>query len=324
MFRQWGLKATYFVDPQGAFKVENLPRDGTFDMTVQIWNQGGGKAPNFKPWSKSGVKPGTEEVLVRLEAGETIEGLVLDTDGKPVANVQVNAQGGAGGRGNMRGASTDERGRFTLGGLDAGVTYVLTAQQWNSVQRNSLPVRAEAGARDVKLVFPTTVKLSGRLTGEGDKAKCYVVARATGPINPDADSSLANGQVMADGTFSMEVPVDTVVDLFASKWGDDRFGFLAGVRAGGGEVTIRLEVGKSIEGTAEDAEGNPITQNSWISAGNDAWTGSGTVDATGKWKIRGLPPGRYRIKLMNNSGGKPSPVVEADTGATGIRVRLSS
>ena len=310
------------ADAQGAFRVENLPRDGTYEVRVQVWDQGGGRKAGYKPWIQSGVKAGTDDLVVRLETGEAIEGTVVDADGKPVAQAWVNAQPVVGGKQGSMGGNTDDQGRFTCGGLDAGATYVLTAQTWNGQQRRSLPVRAETGARDVKLVFPATARLTGRLTGDGDKAGFAITVRPTGSISGDADGAVGNGQSIADGTFSLDVPLDIALDVYASKTGDDRFGFVAGVRGGGADVAVRLEVGKSIEGTLEDADGNPIGQNGWILASNESWRSYGVADATGKWKLRGLPPGRYRLRPMNVGSAKTAAVVEADAGAINVRIRV--
>jgi len=311
------------VDDTGAFKVENLPRDGTYDVTVQVWNLDGRKGASAKPWSKSGVKAGTEDLVVRLEGGATIEGSVVDADGKPVAQCYVYAQAATPTGKNPQGANTDEQGRFTCGGLDADVTYVLRAQQWNGTNRTSLSVRAEAGATNVKLVFPQTTRLTGRLSGDGDKARFSVVARPSGPLAGEADTQVGQAQSVGDGSFALEVPADTLVDLYVSRSNDDRYGFVSGVRAGGGDVTVRLEAGRTIEGTIEDGEGNAVTQNVWVTASSDAWMGSaGYVDgSTGKFRMRGLPPGRYRLRAVTGVG-KTSPAVEADAGATGVRLRL--
>lgn len=309
------------VDSSGVFRIENLPRDGVFDVTVQVWNQSG-KGANYKPWAKSGVRPGAEELLVRLEGGETLEGVVVDGEGKPVPNAWVNAVSVGGGKGSG-GANSDEQGRFTIGGLEPGA-QIVRAQQWNGTQRQSLPVRADAGARDVRVVFPSTVKLSGRVVGDGERTNLGVAVRLPGPISPDGTGQIAYGRTMADGTFTVDVPVDTLLDVAVTGRGDDRWGLASGVRGGGAEVTVRLEVGKSIEGVVEDADGNPVTQNAWLSATSDGWIGSGSVDATGKFKVRALAPGRYKLRVQNGMGTRNPTVVEADAGATGVRIRLSN
>lgn len=309
------------LDATGAFRAENLPKDGVYDVMVQVWNPGG-KGVNYKPWSKSGVRAGTEDLLIRLEGGESMEGVVVDGDGKPVAGAWVGATSVAGGKASS-GANTDEQGRFTIGGLEPG-TQTVRAQQWNGTQRQSLPVRAEAGARDVRLVFPSTVKLLGRVVGDGDKQGFQVSVRLPGPINSDGNAQIAYAQSMADGTFSVDVPVDTLVDVAAMKQFDDRWGLASGVRGGGAEITVRVEVGKTIEGVLEDADGNPVTQNAWISATSESWLGTGSLDATGKFKIRALAPGHYKLRVQNSMGGRNASTIEADAGATGVRFRISN
>jgi hypothetical protein len=221
------------------------------------------------------------------------------------------------------GANTDEQGRFTVGGLEPG-TQIVRAQTWSGTQRQSLPVRAEAGARDVRLVFPATVKLNGRITGDGDRSGFQVMVRLPGPISMDGSTQVGRAQSMADGTFSADVPIDTLLDVAVMKSNDDRWGLVTGVRGGGAEVSVRVEVGKTIEGTLEDADGNPVTQNSWLIAVSDAWMSWGSPDATGKFKIRALAPGRYKLRVQNGNGSKNAATVEADAGATGVRFRLSS
>ena len=310
------------LDASGAFRVENLPKDGLYDVTVQFWNNGG-KGASYKPWSKSGVRAGTEDLLVRLEGGETLEGVVVDGDGKPVPSAYVSATSATGGKGSQ-GVQTDDQGRFKLGGLEPGA-QIVRAQTWSGTQRQSLPVRAEAGARDVRIVFPATVKLNGRITGDGDKSGFQVTIRLPGPIGADIGSQqVGRAQSMADGTFSADVPIDTLLDVAVMRTNDDRWGLSSGVRGGGAEVSVRVEVGKTIEGTLEDAEGNAVSQNAWLFATSDSWMSWGSVDATGKFKVRALAPGRYKLRVQTGNGMKNAATVEADAGATGVRFRMSN
>jgi hypothetical protein len=109
----------------GWFRLEGRP--GTVvDLLVMSWSPTGGAQRNM---TVKAVRAGTEDLVIRFEAGVTIEGIVVDAQGQPATQGWVMASptaaeaGGAGGSHGMIGSD----GRFTIEGLRAGL-HRLTAQ----------------------------------------------------------------------------------------------------------------------------------------------------------------------------------------------------
>ena len=120
------------------------------------------------------VRAGTEDLVIRFERGVTIDGVVVDAQGQPATQgwVMANpaAEDGSGGAGSHGMIGPD--GRFTIEGLRAG-PYHLNAQSGDG---GSVTLKVDAPARDLRLVLPARVKITGRLLGSGDRSGFRVTA----------------------------------------------------------------------------------------------------------------------------------------------------
>jgi hypothetical protein len=114
------------------------------------------------------VVPGREEAnSVRLEIREaTIQGIVLDAAGEPVAEAEINAQNTE--HGIHESAIADSAGRFVLSPLPPGEYVLRPARPGSSVADRRVGrsgddhrVRAMTGARDVELRLPATGSITG-------------------------------------------------------------------------------------------------------------------------------------------------------------------
>ncbi len=308
------------LDEGGTFRIEHVPRDAVYDIVIRFWGAAG-KLSNHKSWTTSGVRSGTEDLVARVDGGEVIRGVVVDGEGQPVPSAWVNASPASGG-GATQSAQSDESGRFAVGGLDPG-PYVLRASIWNGQQRTSLPASAETGERGVRIVMPNSVKLTGRILADGDKAGFSILVRLAGPLTVDSWPQVAQGQAAADGSFALDVPMDLFLDVQVSRANDDRFGYLGNVKGGTGDVSIALVEGRSIEGTAEDAVGQAVAGNTWVIAKSPTWYAWAAVDAAGAFRFRGLPAGAYRLRMtpVARPNAKPA-LLDTVAGSTGVRLRL--
>ena len=151
---------------------------------------------------------------------------------------------------------------------------------------------------------------------------------------------LTNFVTCRDGVCTL--PVDHKGSLSLAVWGaraaDDTPLPLAPVEgvpldADGDEMTIRLEAGEEITGRVLDAEDAPVggvrvaahpVEHDWV-FGPEQGHGQATTDDEGAFRIRGLAPREYELRLT--VGGKPatpeSPRVPAGTRGLEITLRAT-
>ncbi len=143
----------------------------------------------------SGVDPGgVEAPVLALEPAATIEGVVVDGEGRPVAAAEVVAEaqrpvfGGFSGVGEpeARSARSDERGAFRLHRLTASLAWQLSARRAGFGIGRVVVDGLAAGRRrtGVRVVLPPQGQLVGRVLGSDETpvvgARLELVPNATG------------------------------------------------------------------------------------------------------------------------------------------------
>lgn len=142
------------TDAEGHFEITDLPV-GVYRVTVS--GGGFGFGPNgptdregFRDTSVDGVSAGTRDLLIRLEAGLSIRGVVVDEQGSPVANAFVFGSGPENPRSFAR---TDEQGAFDMSGLAPGkVRLQANAQGEDGSRKMGTLEDVDAGATNVRVV----------------------------------------------------------------------------------------------------------------------------------------------------------------------------
>jgi hypothetical protein len=189
-----------------------------------------------------------------LSAGVTIEGQVVDPEGKPMPNVSVGIRG--------QGESTDEAGKFQFSGVKPGPVRV-SASLADDLTVD--PVEVEAPARGVVLKAKRAPKVTG-----------VVVDKHGAPVK-DYE---ANGVSVHDPAGKFTVPV-RLGQL--SIWADGFKPASVDVEVNKTDVgTITLEAVDFAEGEVVDADGRPIGGVSVrvIPSGSEGVTG-----ANGRFKV---------------------------------------
>jgi hypothetical protein len=85
---------------------------------------------------------------------------------------------------------------------------------------------------------------------------------------------------------------------------------------------LRLEQGRSIEGTLEGMPSGSARLRVGVSG--NGWFGSATADESGRFTIRGLPPGAYRVYASvpgGNARWEADGQVEAGAASVVLRPR---
>jgi len=286
--------------------------------------------------------PPIGEVVVdlTLERGLAIEGIVLDPAGQPVARATVATEvREVETRGSMRmvsggskEATTGDDGRFRLGGLPAGV-YDLEARL-HRPRSSYAPGEARgiaAGTSGVRIALGLAGAIEGVVrdggTG-GPVANVRVEARPdAGPGDDDDDDRGRAGAVTSeDGTFRLGALAPGAYTVVAT--GKDRppaevrgvviaTGATATVEVvleAGAEVAVRVVAlpGRAPVAGARIAVDDRFAYSYLIEGGRDD---SPATDASGRFALRGLTPGKHRIGAR--AEGYPPGATEVDVPAHG-------
>jgi hypothetical protein len=282
-------------------------------------------------------------VTLKLGTAGTVSGTVKLEDGTPAAGVIVSAQP------TMKmmfgppdQASTDQQGRYRIGGLDKG-RYNVYARHESSFnltpgshadlsledgeQKTGVDlVVAAAGKRIAGKVWgPDGKPVSGAIVTSGLDRQGYAFRqpiREGGPPVPMAVSD-------PDGAFALEGLPDGTYTLWATDPGHAD-GEEKGVSAGATDAIIRLQNGASVAGVVRTRAGQPVTDYTIIAlpggdrgaSPNDRgrnqmvarmWSPSAQVhDAAGAFLIGRLAAGPYELSATTGDGqGAMLPVTVA-------------
>ncbi len=277
---------------------------------------------------------GLEDIKIVVEPGASIAGVVVDTTGKPLADMYVSAQKVGGGRGSGS-ESTGAEGTFHIKSLEEG-TYQLSARKRNSWGnsgggKEEVTVSQGQELTGVRVVFGGTdgATISGKVTN----SKREPINNASVQAYSQQGGGGSYVQTEEDGTFELSVDKDRVyrVDVnhrdYSSAHRDE-------IAAGERNLNIELEGRGTVEGQVLDATtGRPIP-NFEIShhkghAGGINYQNGGYVgffDEEGRFSISTVEAGEATI-YARASGYAPTfqhiPYVEPDGVTGGIQFRLS-
>jgi len=226
-------------DPEGRFQVEKVPAG-----SYRILATAGGYAPRiigYRAFSENTYLP-LDDVELCPEA--TLSGTVVDDAGQPLAGVMVRASDliAINGRGyrtvESEGVRTDAQGKFEIGGLPMGYTYILCyAEGLHQVgvlkQMYDIPSKEK-----IQIHMGRTGIIKGKVSGKVTNVSVY----------PEGGAKVGtwggSTQVKADGTFEFKnVPPGKYYvsgDPGKAVMGNDPNAKLVTVEAG---KTVEVEVG---------------------------------------------------------------------------------
>jgi hypothetical protein len=110
------------------------------------------------------IRGGTTDVLLRVGAGDAIEGVVFDPLGAPAAQIYVRAELGPA----RTGGYTDAGGRYRIEKLEPGSIYRLTVWATGFVPDSR---EVPAGAKDVRFTLDPGLEATGRILDRDGKPK---------------------------------------------------------------------------------------------------------------------------------------------------------
>ncbi len=328
--------APHPVDPGGSFRIEGLAA-GKYTLKASAT----GYAPVALPPLDVGQGELMEDLRFLLPAEGRIGGVVRGEDGSPIPGASVATLAETGTRldanytppgGLGAGAVTGSDGRFEIRELAPGNHQVVA---W---ARGFPPVtaKAAAGTEDLDIVLHAGLSITGTVVDE----------EAGGPV-PDIDVtafpgsqapgrwSTSSGTSGEDGVFFVGdlAPGDYRLSARPPPLGDDSWEYrgadVRGVEAGATGVRIQLRRGLVIAGRILDAEGRLLNGQVRIQYGptGSAGLASGTSQTGGAFRLRGLDPGSYDIRveqmaLPGQGGVAPTTVVCVPAGTTGLIIAV--
>jgi hypothetical protein len=282
----------------GSFSLLGLTDATTYQVNVtanQGWDSVGGAT--WKNAQRPGVVVGARNLEIVLEEGLQIVGVLVDADGKALANTYLSCsqpQVGADGKGRssqVRNAITDGAGAFLFGGLDAGDCRIVMQEMGVGSPGAGLVVqngdKVAAGARDVRLVATKGATISGVVVDEQGTAVRGAWVYAT-PHGGGAQNR--NVRTQEDGAFEVTgLAGGASYDVTASS--QDRPAVKREEVVGGsGGLRIVLPKGVDASGRVVDEAGVAVKQGMLMlrMATDNAQSKNVQTDENGGFKIQGL------------------------------------
>jgi hypothetical protein len=327
----WNDTREVFTDGAGKFSLSGLPR-----RTVQVVALGPRGASRMVSADLSAAD--TASVTLTLEQTGSLEGLVVDGKGQPIAEAQVSARGAPPADQpllwDLRGGPmqvSDGSGRFRFAGLPDGEYRLRAARPdappdgWH-LQPETL---ARTGQNDVRVL----VRGDGSVSGRALFADGAVPVSFTVRIGPLRSAPFAGG----DGRFSLAAPAgDRELTISGPGFASRKLPVAVAEGADRDLGTVTLERGRAVTGRVLAADGTPV-EGATVAAG---WglTGSGvslyianesvgaqetTSDRDGRFSFGGFDDRRLVVVADREGLGRSDAIgVPAGTAAATVDLHL--
>jgi hypothetical protein len=320
-----------FTSKDGSFQLQLLG-PGPFDLQAKasaVENQGQRQRPRARDdarelWSAFAfdVTAGTSDLVLTLDSGERLVGVVRAQDGKPVGAFRLQLEP-ADARHETRSETIDDaQGAFEIAGLPAG-TWRAHVQAPGFVDASESVEIPQATA--LTLSLRPTSQATGRVLAPDGTPVAGAEIRTSAGVGASSDAS---------GAFRIEAGDRLGLRLLASRAGFAPSEW-ATVRFHTGqeqeEVELRLRPSESIQGLVHDLGGLAAGEAEIDARSPHGWwrTRSGP---DGRFVLTDLPPGEVELHALLASGvryerqvtivaGTPSEVLFEPTGDE--RIRLS-
>ncbi len=301
------------TDGEGRFEVPGLP-DRTIDLHV-VHSEFADTKISVSPASDGAAR----EISVRLSAGASVEGRVTDSEGRGIAGEQVNL---AMGWFDARSVYTDGDGAYRFDAVKPG-EYTVTTGPYEQNARGLSKRGVQVGTDGVVRVDFQNPAANGSLSGTvmvaGKPAAGaqVTVTDARGAERAVRVTTDESGAFVAAGIQygSVRVTARTTDGMTGSA--------NTNVPESGDAAPVTIDIGTArLMAQIVDAQGEPAA-GCWITveradSEESGWSrvaDNGTSDGEGKYRSRGLQPGRYTLRVNRLEFAQfTSPVVELREG----------
>lgn len=294
----WGNTQAY-SGPDGTFELRDLA-DGVYTLVVSArWQWG--REVNVEDTREQGVNAGRDDVSIIIASGRIIEGKVVDWDGKPIRTgwVSANYQAPQGQRnwGDNRWAQLRADGGFRLVGLKAGSYNVSVSGAFKPKTEQGVA----SGTKDLKIEVQPAFSIQGKVVDKEGLALATgfnMRVRQSGEENWRWTQTVTPG----DGTFTIMGLDEGAWDLQLNAEGFPP-AVVESVTAGARDVRIVMEAGVTMAGLVVSTGGTPLTGASVSAVQVNVPTGKvasnryGRADKAGAFRIEGLSPGEYQVRV---------------------------
>ncbi len=331
------------TDAEGAFRIEGVARlkgllkadaRGYFqpDYPAQEWQAlQQGPMPETCTVEVPAEGEGVKDLL--LAPGGSVEGVVVDREGKAAPGVTVGVSSRTRGAGTGTSALTDAEGKFRVEGVMAAEDLVASASGPGSLRGTSEPFKLAEGESTpgIRITLKAAATVAGRVRREdGAAAQGATLRLVPGKKDPNQawnwNWQRQNAPVRpvgADGAFRIEGiypgPYTLACEADGAAVADGTVVDLAeGETKEGVEVLLPEE--KRIAGKILDPEGAPVAgaavrarpggQQNRGFGGPDGDPASAVTDAAGLFAVRGLGKGTWRISVRAEGFGESAQTVE--------------
>lgn len=302
-----GSAATSVMARDGRFRLRGIPDTAVVSLAAQAWDDEAGTQ------RVTGIRAGTEDVVIRFGVGATVEGFIVDAAGHACANAHLTVRSREDEEEGVR-VTVQPDGTFRATGLATGPVWFTPERRGGGPE--SPAVRVEAPATNVRIALPPTAPLHGRLVGARGETFRVWAWRVE-----DTNQTACALEVRVDGQFEIEGAGTAGTWMVgAQAQGGERYGLTGPVPAGSRDVVLELRPGRTIEGVVTMPSGGPpIAKATWIllNAENPIWSAWTRPDERGRFTFRGVPPGSYAISA--SVSGSESLSAEAAGVADGTR-----
>lgn len=327
--------ASVFTDTAGAYTLAGLPA-GEYLVEFQTWNTGANLVGEWwddaaRPENATRVTVAVAEdaggVDAALALGNSVSGVVTDSDGSPLPSVVVDLFTATGEY--VSAAWTDGDGAYTVGGLRDG-EYRIRFNPENS----SVNVAGEWWDDAATEEDAAVVDLSGGTSLTGISPQLDPAAVLTGTVTDASGAPVAQASVSAytyddeaggwwtwvasataaeDGTFALgslrpgsyKIQVTAGTDDVLGEWwpdapeesGAEVLTLAAGATTG---IDVRLEPAGLITGTVTDTTGSPVAGVEVV-AYSDGPVMTASTDEAGVFRLGGLRNGTYTVQFQTEA-----------------------
>lgn len=335
----WGER----TPDDGRFRLEGL-LPGTYAVRVHVQNDDV-VAPT-EPIDVEVAAGETADLRVQLSAAGTVEGRVVDQNGKPVVRASIELRGDEHGYGGE--ASSRDDGTFSIKGVRPESYRVTASQGWTDQMRTPGKKDDDVQGERVVVVAGETAKVDLVVEDQSGKIRGRVVDESGGPVddafvhaNRESDSasksagstrqsarwgSWAKKPVLTDqdGTFELVDVAPGTHTLFATRKGGGE-GMLEHVEVGSNDVVVHIAAGASISGTVALAGGGVPTRFEIVASERAQGFSRHEefFETAGVWTLDELPPGSYEISVDAREGRDTETLKLADAEQkTGVAFEL--
>lgn len=279
-------------------------------------------------------------VDVRLHKGFSVEGRVVDEHRKPISGAHVGTAALWGMPAGVQDVVTDADGKFKIPALAAGTHTVIASDGVHAPARSAPVTVTDRPVTGVEITLRDGGTLVGTVVDETGKPVPYATIRVGG--EGQQMYMVASRQATSDKAGAFEIRGLDRIKLKARAEADAAASKVADVDLSTEpKVTIKLvlDVKGIIAGVVVDETGAAVAEVQ-VNAFPDILGGeapeslslagmsSATTDGAGKFTVRGLPDGGYRVRAARASGsgiyewGQQG--VAAKTGDKNVRITLNA